>query len=171
MKKKERHLHQVMSKDGRTIESDRFAEMPRSAARLTRALLACAVLAGPLYSIAGVIQMFIRPGFDIRGHALSLLSNGGLRWIQIANFEVAALLVIAGAIGMRRALRGSRGGAWAPLLLGLYGLGLVGAGIFSADPALGFPPGTPADACAISWHGMLHFVCGGIGFLGLIAAC
>jgi hypothetical protein len=53
----------------------------------------------------------------------------------------------------------------------VYGLGLVGAGLFSADPALGFPPGTPEDASAISWHGLLHFVCGGIGFLGLIGAC
>ena len=48
---------------------------------------------------------------------------------------------------------------------------LVGAGFFSADPALGFPPGTPADANVVSWHGLLHFVCGGIGFLGLIGAC
>jgi hypothetical membrane protein len=139
--------------------------------KLTRALLACGVVAGPLYIVVGVIQMFIRPGFDIRRHALSLLSNGELGWIQIANFLVAGLLVIAGALGMRRALRGSRGGIWGPLLLGLYGLGLIGAGIFSADPALGFPPGTPADATGISWRGMLHFVAGGIGFLGLIAAC
>jgi hypothetical protein len=57
------------------------------------------------------------------------------------------------------------------LLVGLYGLGLIGAGVFVADPALGFPPGTPADANTISWHGIMHFVSGGIGFLGLIAAC
>src|SRR5262245_60335475 len=139
--------------------------------KLTRALLACGMAAGPLYTIVGLIQMFIRPGFDIRRHALSLLSNGDLGWIQIANFEVTGLLVIAGAIGMRRVLRGSRGGTWGPLLLGLYGLGLLGAGVFSADPALGFPPGTPEDATALSWHGTLHFVAGGIGFLGLIAAC
>jgi len=50
-------------------------------------------------------------------------------------------------------------------------LGLIGAGFFSADPALGFPPGTPADAHAISWHGALHLITGGVGFLGLIAAC
>lgn len=50
-------------------------------------------------------------------------------------------------------------------------MGLIGAGLFSADPALGFPPGTPADASDVSWHGLLHFICGGVGFLGLIAAC
>jgi hypothetical protein len=115
--------------------------------------------------------MFIRPGFDIRRHALSLLSNGELGWIQIANFEVTGLLVIAGALGMWRALRGSRGGTWGPLLIGLYGLGMLGAGIFKADPALGFPPGTPEDAMTISSSGLLHFAAGGIGFFGLIAAC
>ncbi len=56
-------------------------------------------------------------------------------------------------------------------MLGLYGLGLVGASIFSADPALGFPPGTPLEGNPISWHGMLHFVAGTIGFSGFIAAC
>ena len=56
-------------------------------------------------------------------------------------------------------------------MLALYGLGLVGASIFRADPALGFPPGTPLENNLISWHGMLHFIVGTIGFLGFIAAC
>jgi hypothetical protein len=72
---------------------------------------------------------------------------------------------------MRRSLAGGRGATWGPLLVGVYGLGLLGAGIFSADPARGFPPGTPADASAVSWHGLMHFVSGGVGFIGLIAAC
>jgi hypothetical protein len=140
--------------------------------KVTRALLACGVVAGPLYVVLGLIQMLIRDGFDIRRHALSLLSNGELGWIQISNFLLSGLLVMAGAAGMRRVLRGSRGGRWGPLLIGVYGLGLIGAGLFRADPALGFPPGLPADAYGtVSWHGMLHFVSGGIGFLALIAAC
>jgi hypothetical protein len=116
--------------------------------------------------------MLVRNGFDITRHALSLLSNGDRGWIQIANFLVSGLLVIAGAAGMRRVLRDSRGGAWGPLLIGVYGVGRIGAGFFRADPALGFPPGLPASAYdTISWHGIMHFVSGGIGFLGLIAAC
>jgi len=158
-------------KTGTFKEGSTISVSSETTTKLTRALLICAIVAGPLFTIVGVLQMFIRPGFDIRRHALSLLSNGDLGWIQIANFLVTGLLVIAGAIGMRRVLRGSRGGTWGPVLLGVYGLGLIGAGIFSADPALGFPPGTPADATAISWRGILHFITGGIGFLGLIAAC
>ncbi len=139
-------------------------------AGLTRALLAGAALAGPLYVGLGIFQMFIREGFDIRRHALSLLSNGDLGWIQIANFMLAGLLTIAGAVGMRRALAAGRGRTWGPLLIALYGLGLIGAGLFVADPALGFPAGTPAGAGTITTAGLLHFVTGGIGFLGLIAA-
>lgn len=92
-------------------------------------------------------------------------------WIQITNLVVSGLLVVACAMGVRQTLRGSHGGTWGSLLLGVYGVGLIGAGFFVADPAYGFPPGTPADAHTISWHGLLHFVSGGIGFLALIAAC
>jgi hypothetical protein len=134
-------------------------------------LLACSAVAGPLYIALGIFQMLIRPGYDPTRHDLSLMSNGDLGWIQITNFVVTGLLVIAGTLGMRGALRGGRAGTWGPLLVGIYGLGLIGAGIFVADPALGFPPGTPADAHEISKSGFLHFVSGGIGFLALIAAC
>src|SRR5947209_20498860 len=140
-------------------------------AKLTRVLLLCGVVAGPLYVIVGAIEMLTRPGFDPTRHDLSLMSNGDWGWIHISLLILTGLLTIAGAVGMRRVLRGGRGGTWGPLLLGIYGLGLIGAGFFTADPALGFPPGTPANAHAVSWHGVLHFVSGGIGFLGLIAAC
>ena len=143
----------------------------RSIANSNQILLVCGAIAGPFYITLGVIQMLIRPGYDPTRHDLSLMSNGDLGWIQISNFVITGLLVIAGAVGMKHVLRGSRGGTWGPLLGGIYGLGLIGAGIFVADPALGFPPGTPADAHNLSGHGIMHFVTGGIGFLALIVAC
>ncbi|MBC7878134.1 MAG: DUF998 domain-containing protein [Anaerolineales bacterium] len=118
----------------------------------------------------GLIQAFTRPGFDITRHALSLLSNGDLGWIHVTNLVVSGLLVMIGAVGMRRALDG-RGKTWGPLLVGVYGLSLIGAGIFKADPAMGFPSGTPEGATILSNHGLLHFISGGLGFLALIAAC
>ncbi len=136
-----------------------------------RRLLLGGVIAGPLYLVVGLLQAFTRPGFDLTRHDLSLLATGPLGWIQTANFIVTGLLVVAGALGMRRTLQRRPGGAALPLLLGLYGLGLIGVGLFRADPAFGFPPGTPATAHAISGHGVLHIVCGGLGFLALIAAC
>src|SRR6266480_7379035 len=142
-----------------------------SPAKLTGVLLICGVVAGPIYIIVGGIEMLTRPGFDPTRHDLSLMSNGDWGWIHISLLVLTGLLTIAGAVGMRRVLTGSQGGAWGPILVGIYGLGLIGAGFFVADPALGSPPGTPANAHAVSWHGLLHFVSGGIGFLGLIAAC
>jgi hypothetical membrane protein len=142
------------------------------ASRLTRTLLTCGVIAGPFYLVVGLIQAFFRPGFDLTRHDLSLLSNGDLGWIHIANLVTTGLLVIAGAVGMRRAIRSGPGRIWGPLLVGIYGLGLIGAGIFVADPSFGFPPGTPeGPPTAVSSNGLLHFITAGIGFLALIAAC
>jgi hypothetical protein len=107
-------------------------------------------------------QAFTREGFDLTKHAWSLLSNGELGWIQVANFILTGLMCVAAAVGLRRALTPGRGRTWAPLLIGAYGVSLVGAGIFKADPA---------DAAEVSWHGMLHFMVGGVGFVCLIAAC
>jgi hypothetical protein len=70
-----------------------------------------------------------------------------------------------------RALVTGVGRRSAPVLLGVDGAGLVGAGIFRADPMGGFPLGTPDGPPAVpTVHGTLHLVCAGVGFLALIAA-
>src|SRR3954447_24447521 len=140
------------------------------AARITRSLLGYGVIAGPLYVVVALAQALTRDGFDLSKHAWSLLANGQLGWIQITNFVVTGLMTVAAAIGLRRALTPGRGRTWVPVLIASYGLSLIGAGIFRADPALGFPAGTP-ETTTISWHGMLHFTVGGIGFLCLIVGC
>ncbi len=134
-------------------------------------LLACGVFAGPLFTVIGLAQAFTRPGFDLRRHALSVLENGNLGWMQIGSFFVTGLLFILGAVGMRQFLRGSRGGTWGPSLIAIAGLGLVGAAFFHADPGLGFPPGTPENAMTLSGQGMGHLIVSTVAFLTLIAAC
>jgi Protein of unknown function (DUF998) len=138
---------------------------------VTKTLLTCGVLAGPCYVVVSLAQALTREGFDLTRHAWSLLTNGDLGWIQVTNLIVTGLLVIAGAIGLHRVLGSGKGSTWAPRLLSVYGASMVGAGIFTADPALGFPAGTPETGTTTSWHGVLHFVSGGIGFLCLIVAC
>jgi Protein of unknown function (DUF998) len=158
-------MQRVSANDTATVST------PQATSSTTKALLTCGAVAGPLYLAVGLTEALTRPGFDLTRHDLSLLSNGDLGWIHITNLILSGLLVVAGALGLRRALLEGTGRMWGPLLLGLYGLGLIGAGIFVADPAYGFPIGTPADAHAISGHGLMHFATGGTGFLGLIAAC
>ena len=139
---------------------------------LTKALLRCGVIAGPLYILIGALQVLIRPGFDVRYNVLSQMALGDLGWIQTANFAISGLLVLAGAIGIGRALRSGHGATWAPRLIGVYGAGLVGAAIFSADPGFGFPPGTPAGMpTTMSTHALIHFALGGIAFFSIIGAC
>ena len=59
-----------------------------------------------------------------------------------------------------------------PFLIAIYGVGLVGAGVFSADPSYGYPPGAPlGPAASFSVHGMLHEVAGYMVFGPLTAAC
>jgi hypothetical protein len=138
-----------------------------SESRVTKSLLGYGVIAGPLYVVVSLAQALTREGFDLTRHAWSLLSDGALGWIQITNFVVAGLMTVAAAAGLRRADTGT----WTPRLIGAYGVSLVAVGIFRADPALGFPVGTPKDASTISWHGTLHLLAGGVGFVCLIAAC
>jgi hypothetical protein len=137
----------------------------------TRLLLSGGLLAGPIYILVGIAQILTRAGFDVTRHPLSFMSLGDLGWIQIANFIVTGLLVIAGAVGLRRVAEADKRLRRGALLLGIYGLGVVGGGLFVPDPALGFPPGTPNTyPQTMSWHGLLHFVFGQIGFLALIIA-
>lgn len=144
---------------------------PRGA-RITRSLLGYGVLAGPFYVLIVLGQALLRPGFDLAHDDASLLSNGAFGWIQVANFVLTGAMVIAFAAGLRRAFESGRGRTWGPLLVALYGLGLIGAGIFSADPTNGFPIGTPAGRpTVITTHGMLHIVVAGLAFACLVISC
>ena len=136
--------------------------------RVTRSLLGYGPLAGAVFVGSIVIQGLTRRGFSIPHDDASLLANGPLGWIQVATFLVAGAMTIAAAVGVHRALP-SR---WAPRLIGLYGAGLMAAGVFRADPADGFGPGAPAGQAAhVSWHGDGHLIAASIGFTAIIAAC
>lgn len=127
------------------------------------------MIAGPLYIGLALFQIFfLRPGFDLLKHDVSLLSNGPLGWIQMANFFLTGTLVYIAATCIRKALKG--GAKWASLMLNLYGLGLVAAGVMVADPMNGFPPDS-TTMNVISTEGILHLVFGAVGFIGLITSC
>jgi hypothetical protein len=147
------------------------SDTPPLPVRITKSLLGYGVIAGPIYVVAVAAQATTRDGYDPTRHAASQLANGDLGWIQIATFLVTGAMTIAAAVGVRRALGPGRLSTWASGLLGVYGGGLVAAGIFRADPSDGFPPGTPPGMGEVSWHGMAHFAVASIGFACLVAAC
>jgi len=136
----------------------------------TRALLTCGIVAGPFYLGLGIIQGLVREGFDFGRHPLSVLANGPGGWVQTLNFVLTGAMVLAAALGFARVLRPhSRVVGW---VLALYGIGMLGAAVFRADPVDGFPPGTPEGMPAtVSTSGILHFAFGGITFLALAISC
>lgn len=154
---------------GATPERTNEAEFDRGAA-VTRSLLGYGVLAGPFYLAVGLIQVFVRDGFDLMRHPLSLLANGPGGWVQTANFALTGLMVLAAAVGFRRVLgRESRAVTW---FLGAFGASMIVAAVFPADPVDGFPVGTPEGyPTSISTPGLIHFIAGAIGFISLAVSC
>ena len=85
---------------------------------LTRILLLCGAIAGPLFIFTVLIEDYTRPGFDPRLDPLSLLSLGDWGWVQIVNFALAGVLNLLYAVGLWRRLHTGRAGAWGPIFNG-----------------------------------------------------
>jgi hypothetical protein len=120
--------------------------------------------AGPLlFIVVFLIEGFTRPGYSQWRHYVSQLATGPGGWIQVINFLVCGSLVIVFALGLRLATRSLA----APILLTLFGIALLVAGVFSTDPALGYPPDAPDVHTA---HGMIHGLAGLVAFSTLPAA-
>ncbi|MEV1155650.1 DUF998 domain-containing protein [Micromonospora chokoriensis] len=138
----------------------------------TGALLAAGVVAGPLFVVVAAAQVLTRDGYDLTRQPLSLLALGELGWIQIANFVLTGLLALAGAVGLRRALRDAPGGTWGPALIAVHGLGLIIGGVLVSDPSMGWPAGAPEGTPdTLSWHAIGHGVGAGLAFGSLPIAC
>ncbi|MFD6099356.1 DUF998 domain-containing protein [Nocardiopsis flavescens] len=131
-----------------------------------RGLLWCGVAAGPLFLAVSTLAGALRPEYSLARHPVSSLSLTGSGGVQVANFLVAGALLTAFAVGAHREL--GRGGGPGPLpwLLGLAGAGLIGAGLFRADPVSGYPPGTPHEL-VYTPLGALHDAASLLFFFGL----
>ena len=116
------------------------------------------LISGPVYVGLGLSLALATPGFELSKHALSLLTLGPLGVIQVANLWVTGLLLIIASLEWKKSA------GW---FIRLYGLALVLSGIFLPDPAGGFPVGIETSP---TFHGVLHFVCGGVGFVFLALA-
>ena len=125
-------------------------------------------MVGPAFFVVSfLVQGALRPAYDPLRHPVSSLSlGGGAAWVQSATFLITGLLVVAFAVGLSRA----GCGRWTPILIGLVGLGLMGAGVFTSDPINGYPPGTPIPAPRTT-SGILHDQFSTPVFTALPAAC
>ncbi|MFG2004217.1 DUF998 domain-containing protein [Spirillospora sp. NPDC048911] len=171
----------------------------------SRMLLWCGAIAGPLFTLAYLVEGAARAHYDPLRHPVSSLALTDRGWIQASNFLLAAVLTFAFGIGLRRASRPRQRGrkerekrkpeqrqpepeqrqreqgrgrgreqrqlVWGPLLIVLWGAGLLGAAIFVTDPISGYPTGTPDRLPEPTTHGALHDYLSLAGFAALAAAC
>ena len=134
----------------------------------TRLLLVLGALAGPVFTVAWFVEGLLHPDYDPMRHAISSLSVGRYGWMQVANFLLTGILTLVLTFGLSNALPGLP--VSAVILMGIFGVGFVGAGPFITDPLNGYPPGTPPLPMPPSLRGSLHLFFSALAF-GLPAAC
>jgi hypothetical protein len=138
--------------------------------RTTRLLLACGAVGPPLFVVVTLVEGAIRPGYSLWRHWVSLLliGDGAIR-MQIA-VVTCGLSVLAFALGLRRVLVSDAASRRGCLLIGVFGLSFVVAGVFAPDPMLGYPPGADMHVPP-TLHRILHGISGMGAFYALAAAC
>jgi hypothetical protein len=136
----------------------------------TMLLIACGAIGPLLFIVVLLIEGATRPGYSAWHNYGSSLSLGPGGWMQIANFIVCGLLTLCFAIGLRQVFRTGKSSVWGPILLGLFGVSLIVAGVFVTDPSMGYPPGTHSSGPQ-TLHGTIHGINGIIAFGSLAAAC
>jgi hypothetical membrane protein len=137
--------------DGMLSENNQI----RNYTLVTRLLIACGAIGPILFILVFIVEDATRPGYSAWHNFVSDLSLSNQGWMQIANFLICGVLVLCFALGLRQVFRSGKGGVWGPLLLAIFGLSLLIAGIFVTDPSLGYyPPGTSSSTHTL--HGLIH---------------
>ncbi|MEV5411946.1 DUF998 domain-containing protein [Thermopolyspora sp. NPDC052614] len=154
---------------GSTLVGAAEAPRPRPVPVPTKPLV-CGLIAGPLFLAVLLVLGATREGYDALRHPGSSLAIGDLGWTQAVNFVVVGVLTLAFAVGVRRVLR-PVGGLWGPLLIGVWAVHFILAGVFTSDPVSGYPPGTPDVPVRPTLGGAIHDAAAVPGFVSLAAAC
>ncbi len=122
----------------------------------TRLLLAGGAIGGPLFIAVFTLEGARREGYDPQREPVSALALGELGWVQQANFVATGMLMLGCSRGLARLPADHPAASrWGARLVGLYAIGLVGAGVFVTDPVeYGAPePAAPAE---LNVQGVLH---------------
>jgi hypothetical protein len=129
------------------------AATPRRPPPRPSRLLDLGLVVGPLFTVGYLVQGALRGhGYSALRHPVSSLALGSQGWQQTANFLICGLLVVLFAVGLRRSLTPGPGALLVPSLVAVWGVGLLGAGVFVTDPVGGYP----TAATPVTWHGQLH---------------
>ena len=135
----------------------------------TRLLIACGAIGPLLFILAFLVESATRPNYSAWHNFVSDLSESNQGWTQITSFLLCGTCVLCFALGLRQVFRSGKGAMWGPLLLGVFGLSLLIAGLFVTDPSLGYyPAGTSSSTQTL--HGMIHMANAPVAFGSLTIA-
>jgi Protein of unknown function (DUF998) len=122
----------------------------------TRRMLTGGAIGGPLFVAVFSVEGVRREGYDPLREPVSALALGERGWVQRTNFVATGMLMLACSRGLGRLPADHPAASrWGARLLGLYAIGLVGAGVFVTDPVEYGAPG-PATPIEPSQRGVLH---------------
>jgi len=135
---------------------------------MTEILLIAGPVAAAVFLVVVLIEGALRRGYDPTYHMVSELSLGERGWIQVANFLQLGVGMLAFAVGVNRALNAPAGA----VLLAIFGLAMVAAGVFRLDPVRGYPPGASSGAPdQVRWQHRVHDTVSPVAFLAIFGAC
>lgn len=120
----------------------------------------CGMLAPVLWAVSIVFSASLRPGYSHRTQVISELGERGSSTeliMRYSGFVPTGLMHVAFAAFLYRTFRGSRLAAVGALLLGLNGLGRIGAGIFPCDAGCAGST-APMTQRLHNWSATLGFV-------------
>lgn len=135
---------------------------------MTDTLLLVGVAAAVVFVAVVLIEGALRRGYDPTYHTSSALSLGDRGWIQIANFLQLGVGTLAFAVGIHQALSS----VVAAVLVAIFGLGAIVAGVCRMDPMRGYPPGAQSGTpTTLTWHHQVHDIAGPVMLLAVFGAC
>jgi hypothetical protein len=131
-------------------------------------LLLVGMAAAIVFLAVLLVEGALREGYNPSYHTGSELELGERGWIQRTSFLQLGLGIWAFAAGVYQ----TTDSVAASLLLGVFGLGSIVAGVFAPDPLRGYPPGArSARASDPSLKHKIHHAAAPIMFVAIFGAC
>jgi hypothetical protein len=129
---------------------------------LARFGLLAGAIVPPLFIVIVLIDGFVHPAYNQVTDYVSELSRGQLGWLQVANFLVCGLALLAFAAAIRWGVRRAAGSVAGAALFALIGGGVIVDAFFTIDPH---------TSSVHTLTGIVHSAGFLVVSLALIAAC
>lgn len=130
----------------------------------------CGAVSGPLFVLTFLIEGVMREHYSQMHTPVSMLALGSLGWVQVTNFLITGVLVLAFATGLWRRYQATRAVSLSAMLLMILALTIIGAGVFPADGISAQPHAAISQTWRHSLHGILHHYFAATAFFVLPAS-